>query len=114
MKKAYNKLTCLFGYHQYGKEPTKDKRGFAVRLCAVCGRSGYRKWDNGTEEWYGYDAEGNLTHKKWDDGYEAWLDYDKEGSIIHAKYSNGEERWTTNDRKGWVTKKPKNWIYENV
>jgi len=66
MKNKYNKLTCLFGHHDYSKEITIDKHGNRVHFCKHCKRSGYIKWDNSTKAWISYDKEGNIIHERWE------------------------------------------------
>jgi len=126
---TYNTLTCLFGYHDYSKELTKDKDERGMCLCKHCKRSGYYK-GAGFEMWCDYDERGNCTHIKDSDGYEIWYDYDEKGNMTHEKWSNGHEFWYDrkgnpihekwsdesgtwkNNRGNWVDKKPKNWKYE--
>ena len=87
----YNKLTCLFGFHDYSKKPTtNNKCGYTVYLCKVCKKRGYWKWDNGDETWYTFDEKGDLVHEKWSDGCEYW------------KANSGH----------WMDRKPINWKYE--
>ena len=84
------------------------------------GKITHKKWPDGTESWYDYDARGNRRHTKWPDGTESWYDYDDEGNcthetcsdgteydydargkITHTKWSDGTERWY--DEKGNIT-----------
>ena len=64
MKDIHNKLTCLFGYHQYSKKPTKDKDGYDVYLCKICKRSGRIRL-TGFDILVDYDEKGNRTHQAW-------------------------------------------------
>ena len=111
MKSKYNKLTCLFGHHQYGKKLTRDKDGHLTHLCKICERSGYYKYSDGEEVWSDYNNEGNCIHDKWSSEIERWLRYDKNGVHVHTKCDDGVEYWKNNSRH-WVMKKPKNWKYE--
>ena len=96
-------LECLFGHHQYSKEPTKDRDGDSIYLCEICKRSGYCKWNNRFEAWYGYDKKGNCIHKRWDDGFESWYGYDKKGNCIHKRWSDGDEVWQ-DENGNWKAK----------
>ena len=109
--KMYNKLTCLFGHHDYSDKLTKDRHGSATHLCKICKRSGYYKYLSGSDVWGDYDKEGNCRHQKWTGGHERWFDYDDEGNLIHEKGNDGREYWWDNYGH-WVTKKPKNWVYD--
>ena len=115
MKKTYNKLTCLFGHHDYSEESIIDTTGHPVCLCKVCKRSGHFKCFGGEEAWHDYDEKGNLVHSKWNSGNEYWYDYiyseDGKGNLVHTKWSDGYESWKGNDGY-WLKKKPKNWKYE--
>lgn len=112
---THNKITCIFGYHDYSRKRTMDKDGRLMHLCKHCKRSGYEKWHTFVEgsKVYDYDEKGNLTHKRWSDGWEVWYKYDKEGNLIHVMYPDGSERWKGNDGH-WVKEKPKNWKYEKA
>lgn len=88
----YNKLTCLFGHHDYSDKLTEDKDGRPIRLCKICKKVGTWTWfDNTTGR----------------------IDYNTQGIAYHIKYHDGYELWRDNHGR-WVDKKPKNWIYENV
>lgn len=89
---AHNKLTCLFGFHDYSKELTKDKQGNPIHLCKICKRSGYLKYySDGFTFWRSYDEDGNLLHTKYSDGFETSYEYDAGGNCIHEKWSDGQE-----------------------
>lgn len=84
-----NNLTCLFRFHNYSTELTKDKNGFHRHLCTICKRSG---------------------HIKFSDTYEYWYEYDDKDNRIYMYDSNGREQWLHDDGS-WVDKKPGNWKY---
>lgn len=77
MKKPYNELTCLLGFHNYSDEATQDKHMCLVYFCKVCKKSAYRKLKYGGERWHGYDDVGNCIYIKFSDGEEIWLCKDK-------------------------------------
>ena len=108
---TYNKLTCLFGHHDYSDREVKDKGGDLIYLCKICKRSGYGKYAGGLEVWSDYDERGNCIHEKDNDGYEEWRAYNSRGTCLHIKYSDGDEFWK-NNYGHWARKKPKNWKYE--
>ena len=105
-----NLLTCLFGFHNYSDEITKDKSGFYRYLCITCKRNGYYKNNYGIEYWNDYDDKGNTIHFRGSGGYEEWYEYDDKGNIIYSKYHNGYEKWLHNGK--WIEIKPLNWEYE--
>ena len=65
-----SKVECLFGFHNYSNEITKDKDGNNIYLCTICKRNGLYKDSNGYEEWHDYDDKGNEVHYKSSDGFE--------------------------------------------
>lgn len=100
MKKTHNKVTCLFGYHQYSKELTIDKHGNLIRLCKICNRSGYRKWHDEHQVWFVPSEKGNLAYRRWSGGEEAWYDYDEDGNLTHIKWNDGYEVYQ-DDNGSW-------------
>ena len=108
---THNKLTCLFGHHDYRKKLTKDNRGVRIHLCKICKRSGYTQWSTGSRVYYDFDGEGNLVYEKCGNGTEYWYSYDNKGNLVYLKWSGGGERWKIGNSL-WVTEKPKNWKYE--
>ena len=104
-----NLLTCLFGFHNYSNEITKDKDGNDIHLCTICKRSGSYRYEYGLGYWYDYDGKGNMIHSRYGTGEEYWYDYDNKGNRIHWKDNNQHERWLYNGE--WVKVKPLNWEY---
>lgn len=72
MKNVHNRLTCLFGHHDYSDTYIKDKDGDSIYLCKICKRSGYWKYNENDKVWCDYDDDGNCVHAKWSDGDEFW------------------------------------------
>lgn len=72
----YNKLTCLFGHHDYSRKLTKDKDGHYMHLCKICKRSGHYKYSDGDEVWCSYDEKGEMIYVKWGGGLERWKNSD--------------------------------------
>lgn len=97
----YNKLTCLFGHHDYSEELTEDKDGCRGYFCKVCKRNSYYAWGGGSTRWNDYDKDGNLAHIKWSDGLEVWYTWSRQ--ISHIRYTAGREEWY--DEKGNVTRR---------
>ena len=85
----YNKLTCLFGFHNYSKKFIRDKGQHLARVCKVCKRSGYYKFAFGLEGWFDYYEEGNVIRRKYSDGDECWYEYDENGNEIHKRWIHG-------------------------
>ena len=110
MKNMSSKIECLFGFHNYSDELTKDKDGFKIYLCTICKRHGHFKYGNGYERWYNYDNKGNAIYTKDNYGYEEWHNYDNKGNLIYYRYSNEIKEWFHNGE--WLDIKPLNWEYE--
>lgn len=97
----YNKLTCLFGHHDYDNKVTIDKDVTRIHLCKHCKRSARLAW-SGEKIWYDYDEEGNRIHVKRNGGHETWFDYDEEGNCIYQKWRDEYEVWF--DKNGYITR----------
>ena len=86
-------LECLFGFHTYSDECTKDRASNTIYLCTICKRSGYYKYSDGFEKWFDYDDKENRIHYKNITGYEEWYAHDDKGNQIYIKYHNGYEKY---------------------
>ena len=53
--------------------------------------------ENGLEEKWEYDKNGNEIYHKFKDGAESWKEYDKNGNMIHYTLSTGFEEWREYD-----------------
>ena len=67
-------LECLFGYHNYGDKPTRDRDGNDVKLCRACLKHGYFMFTDGFTIWFEYNERGECIHRKYSNGQEDWLD----------------------------------------
>ena len=76
MKNKHNKVTCLFGYHDYSKKLTEDKHGRLVHLCKHCKRAAYRDTEGGFRRWYKYEKDGTCVYIRFNNGDELFLDDD--------------------------------------
>jgi rRNA maturation protein Nop10 len=83
-----NKFECVLGIHDY---QFVDSQFYTVsKKCVNCGRRGYSISPRGTR----YD-----------------LYYDSQGKLIHYRY---DKRTLWKHHTGyWVTRKPKNWEYND-
>ena len=46
-----------------------------------------------SEQWWEYNANGNMIHYKDNCGYEKWCEYDTNGNKIHSQDNQGFEYW---------------------
>ena len=104
-----NTLTCLFGFHNYSTEFTKDNNGNDIYLCTICKRNGHYKTSNTLGYYIYYDDNGNNICYKYNDGYLVWYLNDDKGAAVYYKTSDGYEGWKHNGE--WVKVKPLNWEY---